>query len=646
MKKELSQIKGFLLAIILVSAIGGGTYAFLPVIKGNYTYEINTFSSYDELLDFFQNAQSNISENYWRYDSPQIMVSKSNTAESLDGSSVGSTEYSTTNIQVEGVDEPDIVKTDGTYLYLLAESTLYIIKAYPADEAEVLASIQISGDGYWSNFFLNEDRLIIFTTSYRYLEDAEEIGGYYWNGISTTIITIYDISERDDPEQVKEIKVDGDYFNARMIDDYVYVITTEYTYQLYRTENGNETLVIPEITIDDETQKIPADSIYYVDIPERVDTMTHVLAIDIFAETVEEKSFLLGSAQTMYVSNDNIYLAYSSYNNYYPLIGEYYSQNEETTILHKIYIHNGDISYVAQGEVSGHVLNQFSMDAHDGFFRIATTTGNVWDQQQKSSNNIYVLDDELNQVGEIENIAPGERIYSARFMGAKAYLVTFKKVDPFFTIDLSDPYDPEVLGKLKIPGYSDYLHPFDENHIIGVGKDTVEALDSEIDMRGLDFAWYQGLKIALFDVSDFENPKEVAKVIIGDRGTDSPSLYDHKAFLFDRSRELLILPVSLCIIRDELKVDNNGYTGNIYGEFTFQGAYVYRLSLGDGFELQGRVTHLSDEDILQSGSWGYWGPSTITRILYINNVLYTISNNMVKMTNLNTMEELNSVILT
>jgi uncharacterized secreted protein with C-terminal beta-propeller domain len=230
-------------------------------------------------------------------------------------------------------------------------------------------------------------------------------------------------------------------------------------------------------------------------------------------------------------------------------------------------------------------------------------------------------------------------------MGEKAYLVTFKKVDPFFTIDLSDPENPKVLGKLKIPGYSDYLHPFDENHIIGIGKDTVEALDDLKENRGIDFTWYQGIKIALFDVSDFENPKELAKIVIGDRGTNSPALQNHKAFLFDREKELLVIPVSLCEISEEIKERNDGYTGNIHGDFTFQGAYVYRLSL-EGFEYRGRITHLDDQDIIKSSYWGYYGDKAIHRSLYIGDTLYTISNSMVKMNNLEDLSEISSVELT
>jgi len=228
--------------------------------------------------------------------------------------------------------------------------------------------------------------------------------------------------------------------------------------------------------------------------------------------------------------------------------------------------------------------------------------------------------------------------FTARFIGEKAYLVTFKKIDPFFTLDLSDPYNPEILGSLKIPGYSNYLHPFDENHIIGIGKDTVES-DSP------DFAWYQGLKIALFDVSDFENPKELDKVIIGDRGTDSPALYDHKAFLFDLEKELLVIPVSLYEIGSEIKDIYDEKEGSQYGEFTYQGAYVYRLNL-DGFEFKGRITHMDDEDMKQNDWYWWWSSSSyIYRSMYIDDILYTISEKMIKMNNLDDLNEINEVEL-
>ena len=644
------QIKGILILGMLVCASLVTAFSLSPLSRGTYTYELQTFSSYDELIDFLNSNYENYTGYGWLCgDAPAMEFSKSGRAEAVDNNGAGGTsvDFSNTNIQVEGVDEPDIIKTDGTYLYVAADQKIFIVKAYPAEKAIILSEISLESDVYLSSIFITKDRLIVFGTSYKYPLDYDTSEYCWWGGISTTVIKIYDITDRENPEIVKDVEVDGGYFDSRMIGDYIYIIATEYSYNIYSVREGNETINIPEITINDVSRKIPADQIYYVDIPDRLDTMTHVISINIYDDEVNQKSFLLGSSQSMYVSKNNIFLAYTKYNYVYPipLIGSSGDRYGESTILHKISINDGDISYAAQGEVPGRVLNQFSMDEHDGFFRIATTVGNVWDQDVKSSNNVYILDGDLNRVSEIEEIAPGEQIYSARFMGGKAYLVTFKKIDPFFTLDLSDPYDPKILGKLKIPGYSDYLHPYDENHIIGIGKDTVEALDSLKESRNLDFAWYQGLKIALFDVSDFKNPKEVAKIIIGDRGTDSPALYDHKAFLFDREKELLVIPVNFFEISDEIKEQYDDYTGSMYGEFTFQGAFVYQLNLENGFEYKGRITHLDDEDILKSGYYGYWGSSSISRSLYIDDVLYTISNSMIKMNNLETLSEINSIKL-
>jgi len=620
-----SQLRTYILLGVIVTSIILAAVALSPPERGVYTYDLKTFSSYDDLLDFLNERY----ENYNEY------ASESNAA---GGTSV---DFSQTNIQVEGVDEPDIVKTDGTYLYIVAGSKIVIVKAYPADQAVVLSEISLDDSQNPINIFINEDRLVVFSESYETYQSDDIKYTYGWWGVSKTVITIYDVSDREHPKVDKEIKVDGSYVDSRMIGEYVYVIISEYSSNIYRNVDDNITLCIPEITIDDETEQIPADQIYYIDVPELSDTMTHVLSINIYDGEVNQKSFMLGSSQSMYVSKNNIFLAYLHYEYIYPLLESQPGENIQTTILHKISIDAEDISYAAQGEVPGMILNQFSMDEHDGYFRIATTIGSVWDGE--STNNIYILDENLKRVSEIEDIAPGERIYSARFMGSKAYLVTFKKIDPFFTIDLSDPKNPQILGELKIPGYSDYLHPYDENHIIGIGKDTVELEEGE--MWSWNFAWYQGIKIALFDVSDFENPKEVSKIVIGDRGTDSPALHDHKAFLFDKEKELLVIPVRLCEISDEIKEQNDGYTGNIYGECTFQGAYVYKLNLDEGFEYQGRITHGDENDLNNDYGWGYWGSSTITRTLYIENVLYTISDNMVKMNNLNTLDEINSVDL-
>ncbi|MCK5458346.1 MAG: beta-propeller domain-containing protein, partial [Thermoplasmatales archaeon] len=461
-----SQLRTYLFLGVIVTSIILAAIALSPPGKG-YTYDLKTFSSYDDLLDFLNERYENYNEYGWYGGGdPRMALEDDSVKESSRESNAAggtSVDFSQTNIQVEGVDEPDIVKTDGTYLYIVAGSKIVIVKAYPADQAVVLSEISLDDSQNPVNIFINEDRLVVFSESYETYQSDDIEYMYGWWGVSKTVITVYDVSDREHPKVDKEIKVDGSYVDSRMIGEYVYVIISEYSSDIYRNVDDNITLCIPEITIDGETEQIPADQIYYIDVPELSDTMTHVLSINIYDGDVNQKSFMLGSSQSMYVSKNNIFLAYLHYEYIYPLLESQPGENIQTTILHKISIDAEDISYAAQGEVPGMILNQFSMDEHDGYFRIATTIGSLWSDE--STNNIYILDENLKRVSEIEDIAPGERIYSARFMGSKAYLVTFKKIDPFFTIDLSDPKNPQILGELKIPGYSDYLHPYDENHI-------------------------------------------------------------------------------------------------------------------------------------------------------------------------------------
>jgi len=265
------------------------------------------------------------------------------------------------------------------------------------------------------------------------------------------------------------------------------------------------------------------------------------------------------------------------------------------------------------GVVPGTILNRFSMSDYDEHFRIATSIGT-------SSNNVYILDSEMKTVGKLEGLAPGEQLHSARFMGNKGYLVTFQKIDPLFVIDLSEPSAPVVLGELKIPGYSDYLHPYDETHLIGIGKNTVTGNDTGT------FSWFQGIKVAIFDVSDVNHPIELHQVVIGERGSDSLALTDPKSFLFSKEKNLFVLPISLAEFATEPT------SPSTYGKITFQGSYVYNLNLETGFQYKGRVTHNDPVSSLQSRH--------ILRNLYIENALYTLSSSRLKVNDLNTMEQL------
>jgi uncharacterized secreted protein with C-terminal beta-propeller domain len=402
-----------------------------------------------------------------------------------------------------------------------------------------------------------------------------------------------------------------------MIGDYVYAIINQEVYNYARNE-----ITLPKICLNNVTVEVPATDIYYSNISDSSYTYTMIVALNVqdFLHKPVFQPFMFGSAHEMYVSLNNIYLAYWDWS---------YIDGVGKTNIHRIHIENDSIEYVASGAVPGYVLNQFSMDEYNGYFRIATTsTSGMRFSGGASQNNVYVLDMDMKLVGALENLASGETIYSARFVGKRGYLVTFKKIDPLFVIDLSNPFSPSVLGYLKITGYSDYLHPYDENHIIGIGKETVAAEEG-------DFAWYQGVKISLFDVTDVEHPKEIDKFIIGDRGTDSPVLSDHKALLFDKAKSLLALPVTVA------EIDPSKYGGEVppytSGDFVWQGTYVFNATLTEGLVLKGRITHLK-ADIFDNSLY-------VKRALYIGNVLFTVSDKMIKMNNLETLAEINKVQL-
>jgi uncharacterized secreted protein with C-terminal beta-propeller domain len=297
----------------------------------------------------------------------------------------------------------------------------------------------------------------------------------------------------------------------------------------------------------------------------------------------------------------------------------------QKTAIYKIELDGMDIDYVERGSVPGMLLDQFSMDEYEGYLRVATTTGDSWGGSlSESLNHLYVLDDKLEIVGSVEDLAEGERIYSSRFMDDRAYMVTFRQVDPLFVIDLSEPENPKVLGELKITGYSEYLHPYDEDHVIGIGKEASEE------------GRFEGVKVSLFDVSDVGNPVEVAKIEIGDRGTDSDALYDHKAVLFDKGKNLLVLPIDLY----EINKSNDMNWG--WGEFVWQGAMVLDIS-PKGISERGRISHRADE----ATDEGYWKQyqSSISRSLYMDDVLYTISQTKVKANYLDSLDEIKEVVI-
>lgn len=662
------------------------------------TNEIKKISSQEELKNILE-ASLLFSGNFYDTNilTRNIAVSEEMMFDSFDGITTsaptakvesGGTDYSTTNVQVTNVDEPDYIKNDSKYVYIVSRNTLSIIDAYPAEDAKVILKIALDIESqYIQNMFLNEDRLVIF---YNGQSDDEIIPQFDFiprrSYSSVTHALIVDVSDKEKPTILKDYSIDGHFKDARMIGNYAYFVTNNYINYQY-----------PKLPVILENSiRIMTPDAFYFDNIEEFSNFSTLTAIDIFGDTINSETFLMGHTGAFYVSEDNFYLTYQQYmpnvfyensaqNRFFDVIvpmlpneiqneikliqndstlssstqwiqiselmqksynemdknekeklfekiknalNEYdvkIQEDTRKTIIHKISIDEEKIKYVAKGEVPGRLLNQFSMDQSGDRFRVATTT-EIYTQYEGTirSNAVYVLDEKLDIVGQLEDIAPEESIFSARFMGDRLYLVTFQQIDPFFVIDLSSD-TPKILGELKIPGFSNYLHPFDEEHVIGVGRDTKEIDNGRIQQLGI--------KISLFNVSDVNNPKVAGDIIIGDSSTHSEALYNHKAFFFDKTRGVISIPIS-----GDVKGLENTSSKMFAPDYNrWSGFYVFDVDKSNGFEVKGTITH-SDSDSR------YYGMSN-ARTFYIDDVLYTASQGYLKMNSFDNLDKINSIKL-
>lgn len=715
-----------------IPATSNGTFkaaSFDPLSKLN-TYQ---FSSNEELLQF---AQAHASQgNYYAYrggvgitagamDSAKA-ESSSGAAPQAPTASPSAPDYSTTNNQVANVDEADLLKTDGNYIYTISNNLLYIIKATPGASADVVSTLKFeetdaalridetdaSGSssgtdgaypmdmaircydcGYYQSYgytprelFVSNNKMAVFGdySNYKYFQKIDFTPRY---GMS--FIRVYDVSDAANPKLEKEYKVEGAYFRGRMSGDYAYVFTTSQPeYRDYPTP-----LVMEGST---KLYMQPTD-VFYFNVPYKnpVFLNIHSLGMGGSSHPLSSKSIVTDGNENLYMSEDNAYLAFTEYvdewdirqqitmgmmqqkitltrtdsalveaiRNADPLVLSKYEKDQkiinvyspylsafsqgqaqefqdeveaevqkkldgykyyEFTAINKVQLKGAEISPVANGKVPGHILNQFSMDESGGVLRVATNLQARWSysgkETTKPTNSIYTLDANLNQMGMLTGIAPDEQIYSTRFAGNRLYMVTFRQVDPFFVFDLSDARNPTELGKLKIPGFSRYLHPYDENTIIGIGQDT--------NAQGQT----SGLKISLFDVADVANPKELAKYVTEEKYASSSALYEHRAFLFSKEKSLLVIPA---YNSDGGRWDGIHY---IYDQNKYNGAFVFRIDRSQ-ITLRGLIDHS-----MASGD-NYWSPS-VQRSLYIGDMLYTKSEKLLRVNALDTLSAVKNVWL-
>ena len=541
-----------------------------------------------------------------------------------------SKDYSKTNIQVEDVDEADIIKTDGDYIYSLSGNNVVITNVNDPSKIEVETTVS---NGIPMDLIIYKNQLIVISTN-------EKIS----YGKNNTLVAIYDLKDKKNPKLVKNFELYEPYYTTRCIEGKLYVFSKGYL-----RKKGNR--ISREYKEDNKIKTLKYGDIRYLkDSSSSIQTLIAEVDLNNINENMWLSSYLIDMSNA-YVSKNNIYLLDYNYNNNGPkpldlfsikgVFGVFdvdYSYDKNTQIYKFKMDKDRGVLYENNTEVEGTIINQYSLDEKDGNLRIAL--------DGKEGTRIAILDKNLHLLGETESVEKDEIMYSSRFIGDKAYLVTYRNTDPLFVADLSDVKNPKILGELKIPGYSTYLHPYDENHLIGIGMETEEQVNRDRDGRVTNtWAVITGMKMSLFDVSDINNPKQLAKTTIGDSRTVSAVLTNPKALLFSKEKELLAIPVNNYSedfsVRDSTRVEDeiNSFT-NYSKPYISEGYFVYKINLEEGFKLKGVINH--DKS---TNDYYYYNKSRLLRGVYIDDNLFTVSEDAVKVHNLDSLEQITELSL-
>jgi len=638
-------VKVFIVILLIAIII-----AVITIVCNKDDTELKTVKSKQELLKIYEGDNSDLqrllarifcmpfSMFYHNYD----VIGKADNAGSIGIDSASSTEssssssntkdYSTTNIQVENVDEADIVKTDGDYIYSISEDNVIITDVKDPKQPKVVATIQSEDDDIPEDIILYKDKLVVISTK------GNQTQRYYYNDRMNTVVKIYNITSREKPVLTKSYEMYEPYYTSRCIDNVLYVISS-----------GNLRKEDDEIVVgyneDNMEKEMSIDKIKYLkDV--KTTKQTLISTVDLNNETADIKldSYLMNISNA-YVSENAIYLLNQKYNNDSKIpmkllfgfkgvfgLEDYYEMDSESGYYTEIYKFDikENVEYKAKTKVKGKTINQYSLDEKDNHLRIA-----LYDND---GSRVAIFDEDLKQIGISDNVAKGEKMYSSRFIGDKVYFVTYKTIDPLFVMDLSNETKPKVLGKLKIPGYSTYLHPYDENHIIGIGMETKEIINRNSNGKVISTtAKVVGMKMALFDVSNVNSPVQISSVVIGDSRTTSAILTNPKALLFSKEKSLIAIPVNNYSQDFEVTSSNNyetminNYTK--YGKpYNAEGYFVYNINVQDGFKLKGVITHE------KTNATYYYSNSKLLRGLYIDNNLYTVSETMIKVNELDSLK--------
>lgn len=554
------------------------------------------FKSDGELVAFYARQSSGMRNGMLAADFGAVALTGGSEATGADGRSGA---FTTTNVQEVGVDESDVLKTDGTYFYLADGAKLRIVQARPADTMQQLGELELPQQ--IRALYLRGDHVIALLPSYgdvRILA-AQSIDTLIWPPYFTqsqlTIVQI-DVADPTAPAITRQITLDGSLVTSRLTNDRLIVILTHLPPDppgpipaLLGTVSADE--VLPKLTLSDGTRRraIEATDVLHPESPEGY-AMTVVVTLDADdVETVVGSTAVMADAGTIYASTEALYLTD-------PGFGE--GDFRPVTTIHKLaFDDDGVARYTASGQVPGRPLNQFSLGEYQGVLRIATHVANLRflpltepviavdpvpgaaqaaETPSGPFNAVYTLREqagELKIVGRVEGIAPGEQLFAARFIADRGYLVTFRQIDPFFVVDLSDPEQPRLAGELKVPGFSDYLHPLADHRVIGVGRSVDTSGGGTVP---------DALQLSLFDVSDANAPQLIEQLELGGFGSYSDVSFDAKAFAILPQQGLLALPAVLT------PDDTQPFEGV---PPSFDGVLVFRIT-AEGFEELGRIANI------------------------------------------------------
>jgi len=640
-------------ACLLLLVVTGGLRCFPPVQPpSDRTAGLAKFESAEQLQAFLADqANGRLNQTQWRDGflngfGPALAPMADSAEGSANQEADDGGEYSTTNIQEVGVDESDLVKNNGTHIFWLNGRTIHVVSATPPEAMAEVATIALDVPG--DALYLRGNQLIALSGYHGLVwddigmvEDVEAGGASDapgtadgWDGPSEptavapaappfvdgpwfdggrVTVTFVDVSDPSAPVVEAAVDIEGQLVTSRLIDQKLHlVLTTTPCLPPDPTPAAVQAMTLddwlPDFAVSTETGQVRAGNLFtwqhaYRPLSGDGYAITTVVTLDADDPTADMvATALTADAGTIYASRNAIYVCDPKYD--WNL-----GTGRTDTIVHKLTFTEQGTEYAASGLVPGRPLSQYSLGEHEGYLRIATTQESfVW-PTVASTNGVYVLgetDGELAIVGRVEDLGIDETIYAARFIGDRGFLVTFRRIDPLFTLDLSDPMDPKVVGELKVPGYSDHIQLIDEDHLLTIGKDAEEAADWG--------AWVLGVQLSIFDVSDMSDPVLLHKEVIGTRGTHSEANYNPKAFTYFAPADALAFPIELY---------EGEPSGPVYGQWTFTGLMVYRVSVEDGFTELGRIPIVpEDEDIADQCRWWYYGPA---RGVFIGSNVYAVS---------------------